>query len=119
MKRLVYVSGMPGAGKTTLAYPLAAELGYSLVTKDMLKEKLHDVLYTAGEEPDLAWSRQLGAKAAEPRRPPGRSALRLPPTVLSRATAPGPGTCPRHGRTPPGSRACPVRRARRQKFAAN
>ncbi len=65
MKRLVYVSGMPGAGKTTLAYPLAAELGYSLVTKDMLKEKLHDVLHTAGEEPDLAWSRQLGAASME------------------------------------------------------
>jgi predicted kinase len=65
MKRLVYVSGMPGAGKTSLAYPLAAELGYSLVTKDMLKETLHDVLRTAGEEPDLAWSRQLGAASME------------------------------------------------------
>ena len=65
MKRLVYVSGMPGAGKTTLAYPLAAELGYSLVTKDMLKEQLHDVLYTADAEPDLAWSRQLGAASME------------------------------------------------------
>jgi predicted kinase len=65
MKRLVYVSGMPGAGKTTVAYPLAAELGYSLVTKDMLKEKLHDMLRTAGEEPDLAWSRQLGAASME------------------------------------------------------
>jgi hypothetical protein len=65
MKRLVYVSGMPGAGTTTLAYPLAAELGYSLVTKDMLKEKLHDVLCAAGEEPDLAWSRQLGAASME------------------------------------------------------
>ena len=65
MKRLVYVSGMPGAGKTTLAYPLAAELGYSLVTKDMLKEKLHAVLYTAGDELDLAWSRRLGAASME------------------------------------------------------
>ena len=69
MKRLVYVSGMPGAGKTTLAYPLAAELGYSLVTKDMLKEKLHDVLHEAegiaGAEADLAWSRRLGAASME------------------------------------------------------
>src|SRR6516162_7077948 len=65
MRRLVYVSGMPGAGKSTLAYPLAAELGYSLVTKDMLKERLHDVLYTGTEEPDLAWSRRLGAASME------------------------------------------------------
>ena len=32
-----------GAGKTSLAFPLAAELGYSLVTKDLVKETLHDV----------------------------------------------------------------------------
>jgi predicted kinase len=63
---LVYVSGAPGAGKTSLAVPLAAELGYSLVTKDMIKETLHDVLYTADYgEPDLAWSRRLGAAAME------------------------------------------------------
>ena len=29
MRRLVYVSGKLGAGKTTLALTLAAELGYS------------------------------------------------------------------------------------------
>jgi predicted kinase len=58
----VYISGKPGAGKTSLAFPLAAELGYSLVTKDILKEALHDALYVPGEgKIDLAWSRRLGA----------------------------------------------------------
>ena len=58
----MYISGRPGAGKTSLAFPLAADLGYSLVTKDMVKEALHDALYVPGEgEIDLAWSRRLGA----------------------------------------------------------
>ena len=62
MSRIVYVSGRPGAGKSSLAFPLAAELGYSLVTKDMVKETLHDALYVPGDgENDLAWSRRLGA----------------------------------------------------------
>jgi predicted kinase len=66
MSRLVYVSGKLGAGKTSLAYPLAAALGYSLVVKDVLKETLHDVLYDADYgEPDLAWSRRLGVAAWE------------------------------------------------------
>ena len=46
MSRLVHVSGKPGAGKSSLAFPLAAELGYSLLTKDLIKEMLHDVLKT-------------------------------------------------------------------------
>jgi len=51
-----------GAGKSSLAFPLAAELGYSLVTKDMVKEALHDALYVPGEgKIGLAWSRRLGA----------------------------------------------------------
>ena len=58
----MYISGRPGAGKSSLAFPLAAELGYSLVTKDMVKEALHDALYVPGEgEIDLAWSRRLTA----------------------------------------------------------
>ena len=62
MSRIVYVSGSPGAGKSSLAFPLAVELGYSLVTKDLVKEALHDALYVPGEdENDLAWSRRLGA----------------------------------------------------------
>ena len=44
-RHLVYVAGAAGAGKTSLAVPLAAELGYSLVTKDMIKETLHDSLW--------------------------------------------------------------------------
>src|ERR1700744_2541292 len=62
MSRIAYVSGRLGAGKSTLAFPLAAVLGYSLVTKDMVKETLHDALYVPGDgKNDLAWSRRLGA----------------------------------------------------------
>jgi predicted kinase len=64
VRRLVYVSGAPGAGKTSLAGPLAAELGYALVTKDMIKETLHDAL-GAPPDPDLAWSRRLGGASME------------------------------------------------------
>jgi predicted kinase len=63
VRRLVYVSGPPGAGKTSLAVPLAAELGYALLSKDLIKETLHDAL--GAPEPDLAWSRRLGGAAME------------------------------------------------------
>jgi predicted kinase len=59
----VYVSGSPGAGKSSLAAPLAAELGYALLAKDLIKETLHDAL--GAPEPDLAWSRRLGGAAME------------------------------------------------------
>jgi predicted kinase len=62
-RRLVYVSGAPGSGKTSLAVPLAAELGYALLTKDRIKETLHDAFGAPG--PDLAWSRRLGGAAME------------------------------------------------------
>jgi predicted kinase len=62
-RRLVYVSGAPGSGKTSLAVPLAAELGYALLTKDRIKQTLHDAL--GAPEPDLAWSRRLGGAAME------------------------------------------------------
>ena len=59
----MYVSGAPGSGKTSLAAPLAAELGYPLLAKDRIKETLHDAL--GAPEPDRAWSRRLGAAAME------------------------------------------------------
>jgi hypothetical protein len=62
-RRLVYVSGAPGAGKTSLAGPLAAALGYALLTKDAIKETLHDAL--GAPEPDLAWSQRLGGASME------------------------------------------------------
>jgi len=53
-RRLVYVSGAPGSGKTSLAVPLAAELGYALLAKDRIKETLHDAL--GAPQPNRAWS---------------------------------------------------------------
>ncbi len=62
-RRVVLVSGAPGSGKTTLAVPLAAALGFALLRKDRIKETLHDAL---GAPPsDLAWSNRLGAAAME------------------------------------------------------
>jgi predicted kinase len=60
---VVLVSGAPGAGKTTLAVPLAAALGLPLLSKDQIKETLFDALdYPAG---DLAASRRAGAAAMQ------------------------------------------------------
>ncbi|MYR02204.1 AAA family ATPase [Streptomyces sp. SID6137] len=59
-RRIVLVTGAPGAGKTTLALPLSAELRFPLLSKDHIKETLHDAL----DAPvDLASSRRLGAAA--------------------------------------------------------
>lgn len=60
-RRLVLVSGAPGAGKSTLAGPLARRLGFGLLSKDRIKETLHDEL--GAPESDLAWSRWLGGAA--------------------------------------------------------
>jgi hypothetical protein len=66
VSRLVYASGKPGSGKTSLAFPLAAELGYSLLTKDLIKETLHDALHVPGAgDIDREWSRKLGGAAME------------------------------------------------------
>jgi adenylate kinase family enzyme len=60
-RRIVLITGSPGAGKSTLALPLAAALGFPLLSKDHIKETLHDALDAPAG--DLASSRRLGAVA--------------------------------------------------------
>jgi predicted kinase len=60
---VVLVSGAPGAGKTTVAVPLAAALGLPLLSKDQIKETIFDALdFTDG---DLAASRRASAAAMQ------------------------------------------------------
>jgi broad-specificity NMP kinase len=40
-RQMVFVSGAPGAGKTSVAVPLAAELGFALVCKDRTCHPIH------------------------------------------------------------------------------
>ena len=53
---LVIVSGAPAAGKTTLARRLGHELGFPVIAKDDIKERLFETLGWH----DRDWSRKLG-----------------------------------------------------------
>jgi predicted kinase len=59
----VLVSGAPGAGKSTLAAPLAARIGLPLLGKDIIKETLYDHIPAQGDA--AAWSKVLGGAAME------------------------------------------------------
>jgi predicted kinase len=64
-RQLVLLSGAPASGKTTIAGPLAAELGFSLVAKDRIKETLYDWLSQRSGPVDPDWSQRLGAASME------------------------------------------------------
>ena len=62
MRQVIFISGAPGAGKSTMALPLARALEFPLLSKDTIKETLFDVLgHTSPDE--VASSRQIGAAA--------------------------------------------------------
>ncbi len=61
--QIVLVSGPPGAGKTTLARPLAKALGFALLSKDDIKEPLFDAL--GGVRGDAAATQRIGAASWE------------------------------------------------------
>lgn len=58
------VSGAPGAGKSTLAGPLAGALGFPLLCKDVIKETLFDQLGHIAED-ERRSSQQLGGASME------------------------------------------------------
>jgi hypothetical protein len=60
MEPFVLVGGWPGAGKTTVARGLAAEMGLAFLSKDEVKEALMDRL---GAPPTVERSRELGGAA--------------------------------------------------------
>jgi predicted kinase len=62
-KRLVLVTGAPGAGKTKLARPLACALDFVLICEDDIKEPMFEAL--DGIPGDLAISHKIGAAAWE------------------------------------------------------
>jgi predicted kinase len=64
VRDLVLVSGAPGAGKSTLAVPLARALSFPLLSKDVIKETLFDHLGHLDAD-ELVSSRKLGAASME------------------------------------------------------
>lgn len=62
-RKIVLISGCPGAGKSTLSKPLAEALDFPLIAKDDIKETIFDAL--RGSPGDLPFSRKIGGAAME------------------------------------------------------
>lgn len=64
---VVLVNGIPAAGKSTLAPPLAEALGLPLFSKDVIKETHADVLGAGSPDgrSQRSWNRLLGQAASE------------------------------------------------------
>ncbi len=62
-RRVILVSGAPGAGKTSVAEPLAQALRFALLSKDPIKEALFDTLDDRPD--DLVQSRKFSGAAIE------------------------------------------------------
>ena len=64
---VVLVNGMPAAGKSTLAPPLAEALGLPLFSKDVIKEAHADVFGAdpPDDRPQRDWNRLFGQAASE------------------------------------------------------
>lgn len=61
--RVIFVAGLPAAGKTTYAVHLAKNVGIPLLSKDAMKEHLHDALHY--DPVDQETSHRYGAAAYE------------------------------------------------------
>jgi predicted kinase len=61
MAWLIIVTGLPAAGKSTLAAWLGKQLSFHFINKDAIKEILFDVLGWS----DRPWSQRLGAASVE------------------------------------------------------
>jgi predicted kinase len=59
--RVVVVNGLPGVGKTSLASKIAHQLGWPLLTKDMIKESLFESIGWG----DRPWSRKLSVASMD------------------------------------------------------
>ena len=64
---MVLVNGLPAAGKSTLAPPLADALGLPLLSKDVIKEAHADVFGAEppDDRPQRDWNRLFGQAASE------------------------------------------------------
>lgn len=60
---LIIIHGLPATGKTTLGQAIADKLHLPFLSRDAFKERLFDSMNI--ENPDVAWSRRLGAASFE------------------------------------------------------